>query len=107
VGAMAFAETLTTNTSLQELWLANNSIGDAGVASLAEALCSNTTLTDLNLGCNRLTNEGASSLAGALHEANVTLQTLTIAYNPGVGDEGKDAIQSVVEQKKSEFLLEY
>lgn len=60
------AEALKTNTTLEELDLADCFIGDAGVKCLAEALKVNQHLRCLNLGENKITEEGIKELCSAL-----------------------------------------
>ena len=58
----ALADTLRSNTTLRELKLSYNHIGDDGARALADALRSNTTLTSLDLGEIRLGNAAQSAL---------------------------------------------
>ena len=53
-GTRYLAGMLKKNTTLQELWLSNNEIGDEGVAALGDALAyHNTSLTYLSLDTNK------------------------------------------------------
>ncbi len=64
---------LLAGMNLKELYLADNSISDAG----AEALSHNTTLEKLSLMSNRIHDEGAVALA-----QSQTLSRLDVYYNP-------------------------
>jgi len=48
-GAIAIAEALKSNVTINTLWLSGNQIGDAGTEAIAEALKTNITLKDLHL----------------------------------------------------------
>ena len=77
---IALAEVLKTNTTLQTLNLEHNNFGPEGFLALAEALKINTTLQSLNLQSSKLGGEGALALAEAL-KTNTTLQTLNLKWN--------------------------
>ena len=89
-GAKAIAEALKTNTTLINLKLSTNIIGDEGAYALAEALKTNTTLTDLILDNNKIGDEGAKAIAEAL-KTNTTLINLKLSTNI-IGDEGANAL---------------
>ena len=67
---------MIVNTTLTQLDLRDNNIGDAGAASLAEAMKVNTTLTQLDLSRNPIGVAGAAFLA----EAMKFNTTVTIKY---------------------------
>lgn len=71
---------LKTNSSLTELNLYNNNIGDTGARSIAHALTKNTTLIDLNLSNNCIGDIGAQQFGAAL-EINKTLTELNLNQN--------------------------
>ena len=48
-GAKAIGEALKVNTSLTEIYLTDNNIGDEGGKAIGEALKVNTSLTKINL----------------------------------------------------------
>ena len=60
--AMAMAEALKTNSTLKEIRLDFNNIGDEGAAALAETLKRNSTLHRLCLTNNNIGDEGAIAL---------------------------------------------
>ena len=76
----ALAEVLKTNTTLTELDLRRNFIGNEEAIVLAEALKINKTLVKLNLSENNIGNEGAKALAEAL-KTNRTLINLNLETN--------------------------
>ena len=86
-GAVALAQALHHNSTLEWLNLSNNSIGDAGAVALAQALHHNSTLKELNLSNNSIGDAGAVALAQALHH-NSTLKELDLHGNDGIGKEG-------------------
>ena len=62
-------------------------ISDAGAVALAQALHHNSTLERLDLSNNNISDAGAVALAQALHH-NSTLMGLTLDGNDGIGEEG-------------------
>ena len=55
------------NTTLTQLELYDNSIGDDGARALATALERNTTLTQLNLGRNSIGDDGKAAIRVPVH----------------------------------------
>ena len=52
IGASCVGELLKVNSSLRELYMRDNDIGDDGMSSVADGLQCNKTLTELNVqGC--------------------------------------------------------
>lgn len=73
---------LTTNRSLQELYLDHCDLGDAGCIPLAAALQQNATLRVLSLDGNAIGSPGAAVLQEALLRwNNVTLRRISLAMN--------------------------
>ena len=87
-GAIALAEALKENRSLQTLKLNDNSINDVACVSFAEMLLVNCTLLELDLGGNRISDTGADVLLNAI-SMNETLNNLNIASNRGISEEWK------------------
>lgn len=82
---------IATNTSLEELSLKANDIGDDGLTALCTALQQRpTSLKVLDVGNNALTEEGAKALAGWLPSAS-QLQDLNVYMND-MGDAGADMV---------------
>jgi len=82
-GATGLAEALKVNSTVRVLILSRNGICDQGATGLAEALTVNSTLTELHLDGNEIGDQGATGLADAL-KVNSTLTLLDLAGN-GIG----------------------
>ena len=78
--AASLSEALTRNSSLTNLDLSYNSIGAVGAASLSQALTANSSLTNLDLSVNSIGAVGAASLFQAL-TANSSLTNLDLRGN--------------------------
>lgn len=87
-GAIALAEALKENRSLLTLKLNDNSINDVACVSFGEMLLVNSTLLELDLGGNRISDAGADALLSAI-SMNDTLNNLNIASNRGISEEWK------------------
>ena len=85
-----FFKALTCNSTVTNLKLRCNSIGDEGANSLAQALRVNTSLSSLDVSHNLIGAEGANSLAQAL-SVNVALSCLDMSFN-SVGDNGANSL---------------
>ena len=83
-GAASLSQALAVNSSLTNLDLSANSIGDSGAASLSQALAVNSSLTNLNLMDNGIGPSGAASLSQAL-AVNSSLTNLSLTFN-GISD---------------------
>ena len=79
-GAVALAQALRQNSTLNGLNLSNNSISNAGAVALGQALCCNSTLEELHLSNNSISDAGAVALGQALHH-NSTLMELVLSNN--------------------------
>jgi len=97
---------LKINTTLKDLYLGVNEIGDEGAKTLSLALNSNKTLRSPELMSNDIADEGAVSLALALHH-NSTLYKLELGYAKStkilngkrnhIGDIGAKAFSELLE----------
>ncbi|GBG34317.1 Leucine-rich repeat serine/threonine-protein kinase 2 [Hondaea fermentalgiana] len=94
-GALALAQALNENTSLQTLYIHRNKIGPNGVFALADALMKTSSLQTLALDNNGIGDMGISSLANALAE-NASLRTLSL-YGNRIGDAGANALAAALE----------
>ncbi|KAF8925220.1 hypothetical protein BGZ58_001000, partial [Dissophora ornata] len=83
-------EALKTNSTLINLNLAVNSIGDNGAVAPSEALKTNSTLTTLHLSNNSIRSKGAQALSEAL-KTNSTPITSNLHCNR-IGDNGAQAL---------------
>jgi len=68
------------NTTLTNLNLCQNVLGEGGTQAIAAVLRVNTTLTNLNLGDNSLGGGGGQAIAAALR-VNTTLTELNLNSN--------------------------
>jgi len=90
--AVQFSKMMLSCQCLEQLWLANNAIGDMGVEALAVALRSCQHLKKLSLFGNAISDAGAEALAAALPNC----RSLTHLWLGGFGnvfsDEAREAI---------------
>lgn len=77
VCAEGIAKHLVDNTSLKEVYLSSNDIGEAGALALAEALRQNSSLEQLDISSNELKSGTLLAFADAL-TVNSTLKTLRL-----------------------------
>ena len=80
---------------LNELYLSDNQIGDAGVAALAEAAGKLPQLKDLYLNDNQIGDAGVAALAevaGKLPQ----LEALYLEDNPNISQQAKDALKAAL-----------
>ncbi|GIQ85752.1 hypothetical protein KIPB_007475 [Kipferlia bialata] len=92
-GACLVAEALETS-SLTQLSMAGNDIGDRGCAALSRVLRDNTSLTSLDISRNSISYDGALALTHALR-TNGTLAHLSLADNL-IRDEGAQALMDPI-----------
>ena len=98
-GVTAVATMLVENKSLTQLWLDDCHISGQGAGELATALCKNSTLQDLNLDRNPIGVEGASSMSYMLQH-NTSLTRLLIRDNT-VGEEGVRQLMNSVKYNQT------
>ena len=80
-GAIALAEALLSNCTLERLSLSTNKIACSGAEALAKALQSNGNLTHLDLRGNKIGDSGATEFAETLNK-HYTLIYLDLSSNP-------------------------
>ena len=88
------SKALSVNSSLTNLDLSYNSIGDSGAASLSQALAVNSSLTNLSLNLNSIGDFGAASLSQAL-AVNSSLTNLDLSAN-SIGDSGAASLSQAL-----------
>ncbi|TDH70547.1 hypothetical protein CCR75_009168 [Bremia lactucae] len=98
-GASRLAIALTTNASLENLYLSGNDIGPTGAQALAQALTKNTHLRSLHLSGNNIGEEGARFLADGI-AGNTALQALYLGTN-GIGTAGMQSLATALTHNKS------
>ena len=105
-GAESLARALAVNSSLKELNISYNEIGDKGIAHIAMplSLMTNTTLRKLDISSCSISDEGMDSLFGAL-AVNQSLEELNISENE-FGDIGMALITTALQTSSTLKLLE-
>ena len=89
-----FCEALTANTTLTNLDLSENKIGDSGACFLSDAIKVNTVLTNLHLSGNRTGDSGAGFLSDAI-KVNTVLTKLDLSVNR-IGDSGAASLSDAI-----------
>ena len=103
-GVTAVATMLVENKSLTWLWLDDCHISGQSAGELAAALCKNSTLQTLNLDRNPIGVEGASSMSDMLQH-NTSLRWLYM-HDDSVGEEGVCQLMNSVKYNQTlEYLL--
>ena len=102
------SNSLKWNTTVTELNLSGNNIGDAGASGLADLLKSNKILTKLKLSQNAIGEAGALQLAAGLKQGNTPLTVLDLADN-NIGDVGATCLADGLTTNKTlrEFNLSH
>ena len=100
-GAVELAAALCKNTTLKDLNLGRNPIGEhvEGATAVAKLLVENTTLTKLYLHDCHISSEGAVELAAGLCK-NSTLKHLDLDHNP-IGVEGASSMSDMLQHNTS------
>ena len=101
-GAIALADALLSNSTLERLGLNFNKIACSGAEALAKALQSNRTLALLDLRGNKIGDSGATEFAETLNK-NYTLTYLDLSSNP-IGELGA---QNLARVDQSTCTLQY
>lgn len=103
-GTKALAAFCAVSSTLTELSLKENELGDEGVVAIRDALAANKAckLEKLNLWKNRIGADGANALT-AFCAANATLRRIHLGAN-ALGRKGKAALREVAEQKNREVV---
>ena len=92
-GAASLSQALVVNTSLTNLDLSWNSIGDS--ASLSQALAANSSLTNLDLSENSFGESGSAFLSQAL-AVNSSLTKLDLRRMNSIGDSGAASLSQAL-----------
>ena len=104
-GAVALSKALlTSNTTLKELYLRENAIGDAGATAFGFYLARNLQLQTLDLQRNVFGDAGAIAIGRGLRK-NSTLQRLYVARNP-LSMAGYSCIFAALHENPSPSLVE-
>ena len=104
-GAATLSQALAVNSSLTNLELRNNFIGPPGAASLSQALAVNSSLTNLDLSLN---NEFGASGAASLSQALAGNSSLTnlVLFGNRIGDSGAASLSQALVVNSSLTNLE-
>lgn len=94
-GARAMATAVKRHSSLVQLDLRGNQIGTDGILALGDAVANNAVLRKLNLAGNRFGDEGAKALAKML-EQNKALVELDLTGND-ISEEGGQALLAALQ----------
>lgn len=94
--AKELAEVLQGNSSVTEIYLVGNHIGDEGASALSAALPASAVRT-LSLGDSAIGDQGVAALAAALNASSV--QKLNLCNNP-IGPAGLQALVAALRQSK-------
>ncbi|XP_065900976.1 leucine-rich repeat-containing protein 74B-like [Dysidea avara] len=97
-GAIAIANSLH-NTSLEELDMSQNAIGQDGATAIAQAITNNKTLKQLNISICEITAIGATAIANSLLH-NTSLEELHMSCN-AIGEDGATAIAQAITNNKT------
>jgi Ran GTPase-activating protein (RanGAP) involved in mRNA processing and transport len=87
------------NSSLKELWLYNNQIGDSGGKAIGEALKTNSSLTWLWLSNNQIGNSGGKFIIEGL-KRNTAITYFDFSGNK-ISSELSDELQALVFENKN------
>ena len=98
-GAKWIAKSLKNNSSIKELNLQANDMGDDDAWWIADAIGANKTLQMLNLGSNAFGDGGASDIAADLRE-NTSLKTLDLTRN-GIGRQGASELMDALDENST------
>jgi len=101
-GAAEFAKMLSTNRSIQELYLDDNRIGDFGGALLAEALVGNHCLKTLWMVDNKLDSGAVDKFSHTLRE-NLTLRRLGITVSKSLPKCSAEALNNAHAMRRKQL----
>jgi hypothetical protein len=103
MGAKGLAESLShnNNVTLKQLCLGYNGITDDGIEHIADMLASNKTLTHLWLSSNEISDRGLKRLVDVLTHINKTLQVLALEWNKFRDDSSVNLLINMVNNNRS------
>ena len=102
-GARILAESLLKNQSLRCLCLSRNHIGDKGAEALGKMLEQHPSLIELDLQHNRISPKGAKAFAKKLQK-NGCLTSLNLDHN-AVGDKGTESFAKYLKHNRKLTVL--
>ena len=98
-GCAALVEGIHTQCKLTVLNLSGNDIGHAGCAKVAQSIGNNLVLTNLNLSNNEIGDDGCVTLAERIR-TNSTLKVLNLSRNE-IGRKGSEALAELVQKNST------
>ena len=98
-GCAALIEGIHTECKLTVLNLSGNDIGHAGFAKVARSIGSNLVLTNLNLSNNKIGDDGCVALAERI-KTNSTLKVLNLSHNE-IGKKGSEALADLIQNNST------
>lgn len=106
-GSVALGLALRHNSTLKELFLGWNDLGNRGVGHVASGLAErpegSPILEELNLACNDIRHEGALALVGALGTRRALVQALNLSHNH-VGTGGAQVLAAWLREQNENSL---
>ncbi|XP_072892285.1 NACHT, LRR and PYD domains-containing protein 3-like [Hemitrygon akajei] len=90
---------------IQKLWLRGVGLTDSGAEDLASVLSANSSLTELNLGDNKLGDSGLKLVSAALRNPECKIQTLWL-WDVGLTDSGAEDLASALSTNPSLTVLD-
>ena len=98
-GCAALIEGIHTQCKLTVLNLSGNDIGHAGCAKVAQSIGNNLVLTNLNLSNNKIGDDGCVALAESIR-TNTTLKVLNLSHNE-IGKKGSKALADLIQNNST------
>ena len=95
----ALIEGIHTQCKLTVLNLSGNDIGHAGCAKVAQSIGNNLVLTNLNLSNNKIGDDGCVALAESIR-TNTTLKVLNLSHNE-IGKKGSKALADLIQNNST------
>ena len=98
-GCAALIEGIHTQCKLTVMNLSGNDIGHAGCAKVAQSIGNNLVLTNLNLSNNKIGDDGCVALAESIR-TNSTLKVLNLSHNE-IGKKGSEALADLIQNNST------
>lgn len=99
-GILELSSTMNMSV-LQQVDLTGTNISDEGAQYLAKMLDSNTTLLELLISENQIGDNGVKTLANSLMHNNRSLQVLNLSANQNIGDESINSLTNMMKSNST------